>query len=101
MHLYKYYKIRHYNNKLLNLPILNIKFDCKNNIFKSLHQFCKFSILVISSWCKDISSKVPISPSLCSERFLISSIETVKKSYNIIKKKNKLNYLNFKNFILF
>lgn len=63
---------------IAHLPILNIKFDCNSNIFKCLHQFCKFSILVMSSWCKDISSKVPISPSLCSERFLISSIVTKK-----------------------
>lgn len=54
---------------LLRFSIFDMRLFCNNRIFICLHVLSINSIFTIFSWCNAISSRVEISPSLCSERF--------------------------------
>lgn len=60
-----------------NPPIFEMRLDCNNRIFRSLHQFCRWSIFSISSWCRDSSSSVDMTHSLCSLLLRTNSSDTV------------------------
>jgi len=64
-----------------------IRLDWRRRIFRLRHQFWMCSMASISSWCKEISSRVLIRRSLCSDFLRTSSSVTTilngSKSWNI------------------
>lgn len=67
-------------------PIFDMRLDCKSKILRSLHQFCRCSIFSMSSWCKESSSRVDMTHSLCSLLLRTNSsvTETQLNGYNLL-----------------